>query len=237
MKTSNDVRDWYNQFSGNQVKKGINLRHFKIMNRLIKIGLKKDHSVLEIGCGIGTLTQLINSFLKSGKLVATDISDKSINIAKSRITKSDKIDFIVTDMSDFSYPAKFDFIVFPDVLEHIPEESHENIFKTVSSLMHNNSRILINIPHPRAIDYLRKTDPDKLQVIDQAISAFSIIKNATKSNLELVSYDSYSLFKKEYDSVFIILKKGTSIEYSALSKREIILAKLKERIKFLLSKL
>lgn len=237
MNSSNDIRVWYNQFSDNQVITGVNLRHFKIVNRLISLGLKKHHSVLEIGCGIGTLTQLIHQFLKNGKLLATDISDQSIAIAKSRIPRSEKIEFVVTDMSDFRSSMKFDFIVFPDVLEHIPEELHENIFRTVSKMMHADSKILINIPHPRIIDYIRRTEPNKLQVIDQSITALSLVKSASISDLEVINYNSYSLFKVEHDSVFVELKKGSDINYITRSKRKIILTKFKERIKFFFSKL
>ena len=125
MSNSKDVRGWYNNFSKNQTETGVNIRHYKIMNELIKSGLRKDSVVLEVGCGVGTLTVLLNKFLSKGKLVATDISDEAIEKAKQRIPNSNKIDIFVTDMKDFSYSQKFDFIVLPDVLEHIPIDQHK----------------------------------------------------------------------------------------------------------------
>ena len=92
MSNSKDVRGWYNNFSKNQTETGVNIRHYKIMNELIKSGLRKDSVVLEVGCGVGTLTVLLNKFLSKGKLVATDISDESIEKAKKRIPNSNKID-------------------------------------------------------------------------------------------------------------------------------------------------
>ena len=139
-------------------------------------------------------------------------------------------------MTDFEYPQKFDFILFPDVLEHIPLEQHENLFAIVSKHMHDNSIILINIPHPKALDYIRLNMPEKLQIIDQSISAHSLIKNAYSSDLELINYTSYSLFNKENDSVLVRFKKSTEITLTPLSKIEIIRRKLIERIKYYLAR-
>jgi len=183
MKTTKEIKNWYNVFSKKQLKTGTNLRHYTIINHLINSGLQKNSSVLEIGCGIGTLTGLLHKYLKKGKLVATDISDDSIEIAKKRISKSENIDFLTTDMKDFNYPKKFDFIVLPDVLEHIPIEQHLGLFKILTKHMHDESILLINIPHPKAIEYIREHTPEKLQIIDQSISAETLLKNAYFSDL------------------------------------------------------
>lgn len=42
-----------------QNKAGINSRHRAIIKRLKKAGLKKNSTVLEIGCGIGAISGLI----------------------------------------------------------------------------------------------------------------------------------------------------------------------------------
>lgn len=238
METSKQVNNWYNTFSKTQLKTGLNLRHYTILNFLIKAGLKKDSSVLEIGCGIGTLTGLIQKYLKKGKLVAADISDESIKIAKSRIPASDKIDFFVTDMTDFDYPQKFDFIILPDVIEHIPIEQHPSLFKILVKLMHQESLLLIHIPHPKAIEFTRENTPEKLQIIDQSISADNLLKDTYSSGLILISYQSYSIFNKETeDYVIAKFKKNTKTTLTPLPKSVIIFRKLIARSKFILARL
>lgn len=226
-----EVQNWYNSHSTKQVKVGVNIRHFNIKSELIDSGLKKDHTVLEIGCGIGTLTGLINQYLTKGKLVATDISDKSIEIAKNIVDGAEKIDFIITDMIGFSSDLKFDFIVLPDVMEHIPVEQHEELFKTMHHCMHEESIIFIHIPHPTALDYLRKETPEKLQIIDQSISAKEMILNAVSANLRLIEYRSYNLYTQETDYVIIKFKKDTPFKLNKLSKSTIIKKKIKLRLK------
>lgn len=228
-----DVKNWYNSFSVNQVKTGTNIRHFNILSELIDSGLKRSHKVLEIGCGIGTLTGLINQYLTKGKLVATDISNESIEIAKKTIKSADKIDFIVTDMIGFTADNKFDFIVLPDVMEHIPLEQHKELFKTMTNCMHDDSIIFIHIPHPTALDYLRKTSPEKLQIIDQSISAKDMVVNASESELRLIEYRSYNLTAEETDYVIIKFKKDVPFSLNQLSKLAIIKKKARLRLRLL----
>ncbi|HED05469.1 MAG TPA: class I SAM-dependent methyltransferase [Ignavibacteria bacterium] len=237
MKTNKEIKNWYNAFSKKQLTTGTNLRHYTIMNHLLSSGLRKNNSVLEIGCGIGTLTGLLHKYLKKGKLVATDISNDSIKIAKTRISKSNNIDFLTTDMKDFDYPEKFDFIVLPDVLEHIPIEQHQGLFRVLAKHMHNESRLLIHIPHPKALDFIRVHNPDKLQIIDQSISADMLLKDAYSNDLILINYTPCSLFNKEADYVLVRFKKNNNITLTPLPKSVIIRRKFIARIKFLLVRL
>ncbi|MFP5470278.1 MAG: class I SAM-dependent methyltransferase [Bacteroidia bacterium] len=234
MKAEKEIRDWYNDFSKKQIEISINLRHYSIVNHLIDAGLKKNHSVLEIGCGIGTLTKLIHKYLKTGKIFATDISDESINIAKSIFSKtSSNVEFIVTNMENFSHSNKFDFIVLPDVLEHIPIEQHRNLFQVISNHMHDNSKILIHIPHPKALDFIRKFQSEKLQIIDQSISAEQLLKDTYHNGLTLVNYTSYSLYNKEADYALIILQKNRDLStLTPFSKPKIIYKKALSRLHF-----
>lgn len=228
----NSVKEWYNEFSVKQISTSINLRHYTIFNKAIQNGLKKNSKILEIGCGIGTLTSLLYKFISKGHIVAADISDESINVAKKRLGISSRIDFKVTDMSDFKYENKFDFIILPDVLEHIPIEQHKNLFDVISKHMFDHSTILINIPHPKAIEFLRETSPEKLQIIDQAISADTLLKDAYANDLILISYESYSIFNKENDYAFITMKKNVNINLTQKSKYWIIIQKQINKIRY-----
>jgi len=235
-KSTNNTRDWYNKYSEQQLNIGVNLRHYTIIDNLISSGLQKHHKVLEVGCGVGTLTMLIHKYLKKGKLVATDISDESVEKAKQWIPNSDKIDFFVSDMSDFSYSGKFDFIVLPDVMEHIPVEEHSNLFNRLGKLMHDKSILVIHIPHPKALDYIRVNSPEKLQVIDQSLNAAKMMEDAYANDLLLISYNSYCLFATVPDYVFIKMRLDRPVVISDISKLQIIKKKLVRRIRYNLSR-
>jgi SAM-dependent methyltransferase len=237
METREEIGNWYDGFAGQQEKTSVNLRHYKIMGFLTWAGLTHRNRVLEIGCGIGTLTGLLAKYLRKGEVLAVDISPRSVEIARKRLANAHNVMFIVSDMTDFDHPGLFDFIVLPDVLEHIPEDQHSKLFRMLADHMHDNSAILIHIPHPRAIDYLRKNSPDQLQIIDQAVEADSLLSNAATSGLVLVNYISYPLFDRVNDYAVITLRKKSGITLSPLPKRVIIARKLIARARFLLSRL
>lgn len=237
MERREDISRWYDEFSSEQEKTSVNLRHYRIMGFLISAGLKPGSRILEIGCGIGTLTGLLRKYNGKGEIVAVDISRTSVEIARKRLKNAPDVTFMVSDMSDFSHPGSFDFIVLPDVLEHIPVEHHKSLFRTLANHMHDKSRILIHIPHPRAIDFIRKNSPGQLQIIDQAVEADTIVTDAYASGLELASYLSYPLFDRQNDYAVITLRKKSDVVFSPLPVRTIIARKLIARIRFILSAL
>ncbi len=77
-----EVEKFYNTFKEHQNKLGVNIRHRTIFKNLKKQGLKTDSQVLEIGCGIGTVSSLILKYIIKGKFVGVDISAESILLAK-----------------------------------------------------------------------------------------------------------------------------------------------------------
>lgn len=59
-----------------------------------------NSNVLEIGCGIGTVTGLIGKVVTKGKVIAVDISVQSIGVARKNNKGKSNIQFLVSDMSD-----------------------------------------------------------------------------------------------------------------------------------------
>ena len=95
MTSNKEIKEWYNTYTGRQKNIGVNLRHYTVIENATNAGLKKNPSVLEVGCGIGTLTVLLSKYLKKGSLLATDISDESINIARQHLRKFTNTEFLI----------------------------------------------------------------------------------------------------------------------------------------------
>lgn len=223
---SNTVAGYYDNFSKNQLETGINIRHYSILTKLKHAGLKKNHSVLEIGCGIGTLSGLVGHYVSQGKLHALDISPESIQIAQKRCSSLKHITFGVSDMSDFESTETYDFIVFPDVLEHIPVEQHANIFKRVAQVLKPNGKIAIHIPDPLQLDLIRTTQPESLQIIDQSLFLHDFAKSTAGCNLVLDSYVRYCLYSERPDYNWIVFSVFGKLQ--ANPKQNKALLKLKQ---------
>jgi SAM-dependent methyltransferase len=210
---------------------GINIRHRTILKHLKKAGLKNTMRVLEIGCGIGTVSHLILEFINKGQFVGVDISPESIAQAKQLNAAFKNAEFVVSDMSDFSHPLKFDMVVLPDVLEHIPVDQHARLFAVLNALTHSNSKVLINIPEPNCLNWARQHHPEKLQIIDQSLSMQDLLNNVYPSDFELVSLQPYALQYTQPDYNSIVLRRKKAIEhYQVKSKlklaKENLLSKL-----------
>ncbi len=212
MATKEEVKAYYDTFKEHQKKLGINIRHRTIFKNLKQAGLQPDSNVLEIGCGIGTVSHLILKHISRGSFVGLDISSESIEMAKKLNGFHPKAEFLVNDMSHFSHATKFNFVVFPDVLEHIPVEQHANIFETVSRLTAPDAVVIINIPEPNYLNWVRANDPSKLQIIDQSLSMQDLLNNCYPYGFKLYSMNPYSLHFSVNDYLAIVLKKDMTVK-------------------------
>jgi cyclopropane fatty-acyl-phospholipid synthase-like methyltransferase len=219
MATKEQVKEYYDTFKEHQKQLGINIRHRTIFKNLKSAGLKPNSNVLEIGCGIGTVSNLILKYITEGSFVGLDISPESINMAKNFNAFHKNAEFMVNDMSNFTHKTKFDFVVFPDVLEHIPVEQHANIFETVSKLTTPDAVILINIPEPNYLNWVRENDPKKLQIIDQSLSMQDLLNNVYPYGFKLYSMNPYSLHYDVNDYLSIVLKKNPTVKQINLKNK------------------
>ena len=203
-----EVEKFYDTYSSQQQKIGVNIRHRTILRNLKALGLRSDSKVLEVGCGIGTVSSLIIKEVPGGKFLGVDISPESIQQAKTRFAGSKHASFMVNDMRSFSSTDKFDFVVLPDVLEHIPVEQHSDLFKTLASATTPDAIVLINIPEPNCLNWIRKHHPEKLQIIDQSLSMQDLLNNSYPHGFKLASMNSYGLQYEEPEYTSIVLKKN-----------------------------
>lgn len=217
MPSKEEIKNYYDHtFKDYQKKVGINIRHRTILKNLKKEGLTRQSKVLEIGCGIGSVSHLILKYIKEGKFVGLDISPESIRTAKLLNSFHKNAEFLVNDLSEFSHSDKFDFVVFPDVLEHIPVEQHANIFEIISKHTTPNAVVLINIPEPNQLNWMRKYEPQKLQIIDQSLSMQDLLNNSYPYGFKLASMHSYQLFYQVDDYTSIVLKKNMEVNQAEL---------------------
>lgn len=204
---TSEVAEFYDDYTQRENKIKKNLRHYFIQDQILKNDFKKDANILEVGCSNGALSGLLCSKNTKGHFLGVDISPNSIDIAKNRLKKYPNANFDVSDMSDFSYHVKFDTIVFPDVLEHIPEENHKNVFDNIARVCKDDSKIFINIPSPELNNYLRREEPEQLQIIDQELDLGKLISNIQSIGFVLDSFERHSIFRDEKDYIMMWFRR------------------------------
>ncbi len=229
-----NVVSFYDQFAEKQEKTGINSRHLSILNIVMEAGLHSSHSILEVGCGIGTVSHLLANQVKKGEVLAVDISPESISKAKEIWKDQTNLTFEVSDMSDFEKTGKtYDFFVFPDVLEHIPVDQHARLFQNIQKHSHSDSVVVIHIPAPRYLKWMIENEPQKLQVIDQPLDSGDLIKSLTNAGFYLDKMETYSIFFKEKDYQYFIFRATKPlIQSTPRSKWDILKERIKIRTKY-----
>ena len=231
MKTKKEITQFYDEYIKYQLETAFNERQCALFEKMKLSGLNTKSGVLEIGCGIGTVTALISSIVKKGKITALDISPKSIEVAKKKVVNQSNIIFLAEDILTYNFENQnFDFITLFDVLEHIPMEEHGKLFQKLSTLMHSDSILLINIPHPHSISFDRENNPDALQVIDQSLPADFILKNAYDAKMNLHSFITHSVWK-ENDYQFIVFDKQREFSNKKLSEKRNVVEKAEKKLK------
>ena len=200
------VREYYDEYADRQVRHGINYRHLRIMDWLRQFGLGTGSQVLEIGCGVGTQTELIAAEVRQGRILANDISPRSVDLARKRLAHAANVEFLVGDIIQLPVAGVFDVIVLPDVLEHIPMESHGVLFGKLAQLLAPDGCMVVNIPAAQYLEWNQRHRPDLLQVIDQPLHLATVAQHIGAAALYLHHVQHYSLWTNGPDAVVLVAK-------------------------------
>lgn len=224
-----DVEKFYDEFADQQENVGINRRHLSIDNWLTEFGLKESDRVLEIGCGVGTQTELIAKRVTSGSIMACDISPESVKRAESRLKGFQNVSFLACDIVTQELDGEFDMMILPDVLEHIPIDQHSRLFTKLEKLLAPDGKIVIHIPDPYYLEWrhTQEGEQDKMQVIDQSIFTDALTQAVYPAGLYIEHLQSYSLHVENHDYQIILLRKRRTKTYPPVDRS----SSLTERIK------
>ncbi|MBU4538795.1 MAG: class I SAM-dependent methyltransferase [Weeksellaceae bacterium] len=226
----NEISEFYDEYVQRQLKIGANERLISLYKRLINGGLNVDSKVLELGCGVGIFTKLLAKKVTNGIIEAVDLSEKSIAVAQQELKHKKNIYFDVADVVKYQPKnSDFEMITLMDVIEHIPLEHHEELFGNLAQIATEKTNILINIPNPQYIGYARINHPESLQVIDQEVELFTIMKHLEKHGLELVYFEKYGIWEEE-DYHFMVIRKKRIFELKHLSDKRNLSEKIFHKV-------
>lgn len=227
---NSEISDFYDQYAKRQIKTGANERLISLYRRAKKAGLNQNSNVLELGCGVGIFTRLLAKTVTKGHIEAVDLSPKSVELASS-LLKNKNLYFQVGNAVIYQPKhSSFDFITLMDVIEHIPLEKHSELFQNLASIARENTLILINIPNPRYIEYLRQNQPESLQIIDQPVELPQLVHPLETAGLEIIQFEKYSIWVEE-DYDFYIIRKKKKFSPKNLSEMRSVQQKIKNKIK------
>lgn len=206
---SEQIAEFYDQHGHHMNDSGVHSRHWEIYDWLKTIPrLREAKNILEIGAGPGQVTWMLSKVAKQAQILAVDISPESIELAKKNLSfLGDRVDFLVSDMVGFESDRKFDFVMMPDVLEHIPVEQQPALFQCLNACMNPGALIAIHLPDRQYLDNVRVNNPELLQIVDQSISSKSLSASLDNTDFEIVELSRYPIGMAPFEYRKILIEK------------------------------
>lgn len=110
-------------------------------------------SILELGCGWGSLTCYMASKLPNSKITAVsnskDQKEHILNRCKNQ--GLDNIEVITADMNDFGTESKYDRVVSIEMFEHM--RNYKKLLSKISSWLHDDGKLFIHIFTHQSVVY------------------------------------------------------------------------------------
>ena len=115
--------------------------------------LTDGDSILELGCGWGSLTCYMASKLPNSKITAVsnskDQKEHILNRCKNQ--GLDNIEVITADMNDFGTENKYDRVVSIEMFEHM--RNYKKLLSKISSWLHDDGKLFIHIFTHQSVVY------------------------------------------------------------------------------------
>ena len=199
-------------FSGHSIDY---FREYKIkeIHRVLKENsMKHPRTILDFGCGIGSLSPYIRKYFPDAEIYGLDISSESISIAKEK-QKAYNINYAIFDSlisGGVNFPfdvEEFDLVILSCVLHHIPEREQLNTLSFLQSVMNQESLLFIfelNPYNPLMRLVFRKYDR-KEDENAEFIYPGKLKQQMKKCSLNVLEHN-YTLFFPGLLSVFVPLE-------------------------------
>ena len=174
-----------------------------------------DSNVLDVGCGIGIVPERVATMLEEGHVWAFDISERNIWYARETVDDP-SVSFFVGDAVEGRQKiqdrlsAPIDVITLVDVIEHIPQDQHADLFRFFGSIASERSFIVLTYPSPQYQRHLIKNDPEELQIIDQVIELDEMREAARNAGFSLRHYSLETIWKRN-QYVHCVLQSDDSL--------------------------
>lgn len=180
----------------------------------IEKNIKNNSTVLDVGCGDGTLIWKIRKKCKRVFGIDTDI--KTIDIAENN-NKYDNVQFINDDFLKYNFEnIKFDYIIFVASIHHM---NMENALMKAKKILSNNGKIIIvGLSKPSSIT-------DHLIEILRVLPSFIISKvkrNKPSEKMNIETNYNFPTSNEVRNTCKKILKENYKIKY-ALHYRYLLL--------------
>jgi len=180
-----------------------------------KIGLKsldkinwQGKTILDIGCGDGTLSLEVLKKTKCNKLIGIDISEEKIERTKK--LKKDKLEFLVANVSKLPFNNESFDSIFCNIAFHLFEDKKKAL-EEIYRVLKQKGEVIINYIEIKS-DVLKN-----LESILLNLPFNRFVKIKSKKDIKISKKEFYNIVRKIGFSKIDVISKNDLIYYKTLS--------------------
>lgn len=138
---------------------------------------RPDSEILEIGCGLGAITNMLCS--RCSHVTAVELSLKRATAALLRCREQSNLDIIVGNLNDITFTRQFDYITLIGVLEYQgsytdSDNPYLDFLRKVKTLLKPNGKLLIAIENQYGLKYWCGAREDHTGIPFEGLNQYSI---------------------------------------------------------------
>ena len=158
--------------------------------KLFESYLPKQGKIVDVGCGYGFLPLMLSFTGIKREIVGIDYDDEKIGVATNCISKSDKVNFVCADVTQYEYDYADAFVI-SDVLHYLSAEQQVEVITRCANKLNKNGIMII-----------RDADADKKKrhLGTRYTEAFSTNSGFNKTKEGGLHFTSATLIKKTLDT-------------------------------------
>lgn len=178
--------------------------YYRLLADIYKKRIPEGASVLEIGCGTGTLL----AGLRPSRGMGVDVSPRMVEIAAS---KHPSLSFRVADAESFDPGETFDYVILPDVVEHVGDVGA--MFRSARKACHAGSLVIVTSVNPLWAPVLHLAEQLRLKMPEgehQWLPAAELRRLAGAAEFDLAEFSGRILCPKEFPLLSRTLNRAAS---------------------------
>jgi SAM-dependent methyltransferase len=223
--TPDDVRRFYDELTDSRMLAYLERPNQRIQRAIERVlGYVDAETVaLEIGCGVGLVTDAVAHVAKDGGVWACDISENAVRHARERV-RAQNVRFLVCDaVHEFERLRSWlrrpvQLVMMIDVIEHIPLEEHALLLRNLCTLLDAAGTIVLTYPAPDFQRRQRERDPATLQLVDEIVELKHVERLAAANGLAVEHYSIEQIWSEDYAHC-VLTASGESRRHVGRSRR------------------
>ncbi|CAG4885509.1 class I SAM-dependent methyltransferase [Paraburkholderia saeva] len=152
-------------------------------------------SIIDFGCGVGNSIPYFRKYFRTSKLVAADVSRKSLDLAAKRF--NGEADFFALQGNSIDLPnASFDMLFSACVFHHIPHEEHVHWLSELRRIARPNAMLVIFEHNPWNPLTVRAVNTCEFDENAHLVTPFALEKSIKKAGWSTTRHEYRIFFPK-----------------------------------------